>query len=233
MRRVVEYTFCAPSGPSPAGTCQCVPRGRARDGVGGSRGVLTIARGMVSLGSLVMALPPLPSHFVVCFTPHMGVGGTERDRIAEEREAALGRREEALAEREAALTVREMVLAEREAALGRREEALAEREAALTVRKTAVAERMAAAHEILAAADKRDAISDSRDTRGETREQVLDQAHLLARGDAYGDDLPLRRGAALDREHAKEDRAASRDDRIALTESPEEIEADETVDDQP
>ncbi len=172
---------------------------------GGSRGVLTSARGMVSLGSLVMALPPLPSHFVVCFTPHMGVGGPERDRIAEEREAALGRREEALAEREAALTVRE----------------------------TALAQRMAAAHEILAAADQRDAISDSRDTRGETREQVLDQAHLLARGDAYGDDLPLRRGAALDREHAKEDRAASRDDRIALTESPEEIEADETVDDQP
>ncbi len=159
---------------------------------------------MVSLAALVMALPPLPSHVLVCFTPHMGVGGTERDRIAEEREAALGRREEALAEREAALTVRE----------------------------TALAERMAGTHAILAAADERDAISDSRDTRGETREQVLDQAHLLARGDAYGDDVPLRRGAALDREHAKEDRAASRDDRIALTES-DEIEADETVDDQP
>ncbi|MEO7352194.1 MAG: hypothetical protein ABIW17_09875 [Marmoricola sp.] len=166
--------------------------------------MLTITRGIVSLGGLVMALPPSPSHVLVCFTPHMGIGGPERNRIADEREAALGRREEALAEREAALTVRE----------------------------TALAERMAAADEILAAAERRDSISDSRDRRGETREQVLDQAHLLARGDAYGDDLPLRRGAALDREHAKEDRVASRDDRIALTESPEEFEADETVDDQ-
>lgn len=116
-------------------------------------------------------------------------------------------------------TERDRIADEREAALGRREEALAE--------------RMAAAPEILAAADERDAISDSRDTRGEKREQVLDQARLVARGDAYGDDLPLRRGAALDREHAKGDRAASRDDRIALTESLDEPEADETVDDQP
>lgn len=200
---------------------------------GGSRGYSPFTRGIASLGGRVMALPPIPSLVLMCFTPHLGVGGPERDRIADEREVALGRREEALAKREAALTVREMVLAERESSLGRREEALVEREAALTVRETALAERMAAADEILAAAEKRDAISDSRDTRGETRESALDQARLLARGDAYGEDLPLRRGAALDREHAKEDRAASRDDRIALTESPEEFEADERVDGQP
>ena len=43
----------------------------------------------------------------------------------------------------------------------------------------------------------------------------------------------MRRGAALDREHAKDDREASREDRIALTESPDELEVDEAGDDQP
>jgi hypothetical protein len=134
----------------------------------------------------------------------MGGSGSERDRTADEREAALAAWEAALAEQEAALTARE----------------------------EALAERMAAAHEILAAADERDAVSDSRDTGGDVREQVLDRAHFLATGETYGDERPMRRGAALDRDHAKEDRAASRDDRIALTESPDEPEADETVEDQ-
>jgi len=134
----------------------------------------------------------------------MGDGGTELERSADEREAAIAAREAALAEREAALSVREKALAE----------------------------RMRGAREILVAADERDAVSDSRDMGGDTREQVLDRAHFLATGETYGDELPLRRGAALDREHAKGDRAASRDDRIALTESPEEIEPDETVDGQ-
>ena len=141
----------------------------------------------------------------MCFTQIMGEGRTERDLVADEREAALAAREAALAEREAALSVREKALAE----------------------------RMGAAHDILVAADERDAVSDSRDTGGDTREQVLDRAHFLATGETYGDELPMRRGAALDREHAKGDRAASRDDRIALTESPDELEADEAVDDQP
>lgn len=103
-----------------------------------------------------------------------------------------------------------------------REAALDQREAALTARENALAERMAAAHVILMAADERDAISDSRDIGGDTREQQLDRAHFLATGDTYGDHLPLRRGAALDREHAKGDREASYDDRIALTQDPEE-----------
>ena len=135
----------------------------------------------------------------------MGGSGSERDRTADEREAALAAREAALAEREAALSVREKALAE----------------------------RLGAAHEILVAADERDAVSDSRDTGGDTREQVLDRAHFLATGETYGDELPMRRGSALDREHAKKDRAASRDDRIALTESPEEFDMEETEDDQP
>src|SRR5687768_16878039 len=141
----------------------------------------------------------------VCFTQTMGEGRTERDRAADEREAALAAREAALAEREAALSVRERALAE----------------------------RMGAAHDILVAADERDAVSDARDVGGDTREQILDRAHFLATDHTYGDELPMRRGAALDREHAKDDRSASRDDRIALTERPDEPEADETVQDQP
>jgi len=127
---------------------------------------------------------------------------------------------------------RDLTVDERESALVARESALAEREAALSVREKALAERMGAAHEILVAADERDAVSDSRDMGGDTREQVLDRAHFLATGGTYGDERPMRRGAALDRDHAKGDRAASRDDRIALTESPEELEADQTTDDQ-
>jgi uncharacterized protein (DUF3084 family) len=122
---------------------------------------------------------------------------------------------------------------ERERIADERDAALDRREAALTARERALAERMEAAHQILAAADERDAISDSRDTGGDTREQALDRAHFLATGNEYGDDLPLRRGAALDRAHAKGDRAASHDDRIALTESTDEPQADSTTDDQP
>jgi len=121
----------------------------------------------------------------------------------------------------------------REAALAAREETLVEREAALSDREHALAERMRAAHEILVAAEERDAVSDSRDTGGDTREQVLDRAHFLATGETYGDERPMRGGAALDRDHAKGDRAASRDDRIALTEGPEESEEDETGDGHP
>ena len=130
-------------------------------------------------------------------------------------------------------TERDLEADEREDALAAREAALVEREAALSVREKALDERMDAAHDILAAADERDAVSDARDVGGDTREQVLDRAHFLATGETYEDELPMRRGAALDREHAKGDRAASRDDRIALTESPDEFEADETADDPP
>lgn len=106
----------------------------------------------------------------------------------------------------------------RESALEAREATLGEGEQTLAVRERALAQRMKAAHEILTAADERDAISDSRDIGGDTREQNLDRANFLATGEHYGDDWPLRRGAALDREHAKGDRAASHNDRVALTE---------------
>lgn len=42
--------------------------------------------------------------------------------------------------------------------------------------------------------------------------------------DQYGKNLPQRRAAALDRQHSRGDRAASQDDRIALTEHPQEPE---------
>lgn len=126
----------------------------------------------------------------------MSQSGPERDRVADHRAAALDVREAALAAREAALTAREKALAE----------------------------RMSTAHEILAAADERDAISDSRDIGGDTREQALDRAHFLATGDTCGNDLPMRRGAALDRQHAKGDREASHDDRVALTEDADDPE---------
>jgi uncharacterized protein (DUF3084 family) len=99
---------------------------------------------------------------------------------------------------------------------------LDEREAALVIREDALSQRMEAAQEILAAADARDAVADARDTGAETRDRHVDREEFLATGDKYGDDygnhLPERRGAALDRQHAKGNRAASQDDRIALTE---------------
>lgn len=131
----------------------------------------------------------------------MSVEDRDKERIPDQRAAEFDQRERALAAREARL---------------------AERESALGVREKALAERMGTAHEILTAADEWDAISDSRDVGGDTREQVLDRARFLATGDTYGDDMPLRRGAALDREHAKGDRKASHDDRVALTEDPDD-----------
>ena len=121
------------------------------------------------------------------------------------------RAERNIAQREADLDLRASALVAREATL-------AEREAAVTVEEEALVERHQLAHEIINAAAQRDAISDSRDVGGDTREQNLDRANFLATGNTYGDDWPLRRGAALDREHAKGDRNASRDDRVALTE---------------
>ena len=107
----------------------------------------------------------------------------------------------------------ERTVEDREAELDRREAALAEREDAL-------ARRMEAAGEIVEAADRRDAVAEARDSGADTREQEMDRAEFTAKGDEYGEQygqhLPQRRAAALDREHAKGDRTASQDDRIAL-----------------
>ena len=96
------------------------------------------------------------------------------------------------------------------------------RELALAIRENFLSQRMEAAQEILAAADQRDAIADARDTGADTRDRDVDRAEFLTNGDAktvdYGTHLPQRRDAALDREHAKGNRTASQDDRIALTE---------------
>jgi hypothetical protein len=120
---------------------------------------------------------------------------------------------------------------DREAELARREADLGRREAAVTAREHALAERMEAAEAILAAADERDARADLRDATADQRERELDRARLLDQTDAvgYGGDWPERRAAGLDRMHSKEDRAASHDDRIQLTEGPEEPEEPEDV----
>lgn len=84
-----------------------------------------------------------------------------------------------------------------------------------------MAGRLGVTSGILAAADVRDAISDSRDIGSDTREQHLDRGHSPAKGRTLGDDLPLRKGTALDRDHAKGDRKASRADGVALSAGPE------------
>ena len=90
----------------------------------------------------------------------------------------------------------------------------------MTAREAALAKRLEEAHQILAAADERDVAADARDAAADERERDLDRAKMLAppgEGD-YGYDWPERRSAAVDREHSKDDRAASHDDRIHLTE---------------
>ncbi len=101
---------------------------------------------------------------------------------------------------------------------------MAAREASVTAHELAWSERLLAAAEIVAAADARDAISDSRDVGGDTREQHIDRAYSLATGKSSGKGLPPSQGAALDRDHAKADRQASRQDRISLTTDPDDPE---------
>ena len=88
-----------------------------------------------------------------------------------------------------------------------------------------LATRMEAAGEIVDAADRRDAVAEARDSGADIRERQIDRAEFIAKGDQYGDQdgehFPQRRAAALDREHAKGDRTASQDDRLALTEDTE------------
>jgi len=125
---------------------------------------------------------------------------------------------------------READLEMRETDLKRREADLKRREAEVTAREAALAERMEVAQAILAAADNRDVLADARDVAAESRERELDLAALLAAPEehGYGADWPERRNAGLDRGHAKGDRKASRDDRIALSEGDAEQRTDDT-----
>jgi hypothetical protein len=72
----------------------------------------------------------------------------------------------------------------------------------------------------LDAADERDAVADARDVAADQRESDLDRAKMLAPPEiaGYGDDWPERRNAGIDRVHSKDDREASHDDRVQLTE---------------
>ena len=93
--------------------------------------------------------------------------------------------------------------------LARREERVEAREAALAARAMEV-------QRILAAADERDAISDARDASADERDRELDLAEMLDVKGGYGTHWSQRRAAALDRLQSKDDRAASREDRMAL-----------------
>ncbi len=107
---------------------------------------------------------------------------------------------------------------------------LERREAEVAAREAALAERMEASDAILGAASERDASGDARDAAAEKREKETDLSHLLDTepNPVYGDDWPQRRNAQLDRQHAKSDREASQDDRIALTAGDAEHRGDET-----
>ena len=115
-----------------------------------------------------------------------------------------------------------------EADLERRETAVEAREIVVEARDAAHAERVDAVREIGAAADKRDAASDDRDVAAGKRENDLDRAEMLDPESKYGAHWPERRNAGLDRGHAKDDRTASHDDRIALTEGDVEHDTDGT-----
>ena len=92
-----------------------------------------------------------------------------------------------------------------------------QRLATLEALEAVCVEGMRAAAEIVAAADERDALADARDLSAEQHEHGLDLAHFLAaEDDDYGYDWPERRAAALDREHARQDRIAARGDLTAL-----------------
>ncbi len=83
----------------------------------------------------------------------------------------------------------------------------------------AVFERISATREILAVAEERDAVADARDLAADRRGHDLDLAQFLAVDGDYGHDWPERRAAALDRQHAKQDRTAARRDRMALAQN--------------
>jgi hypothetical protein len=96
------------------------------------------------------------------------------------------------------------------------------REAAVTMREARLSRQMAVAQEILAAGDRRDVVAVARDVAADTRENHLDRAQFLAHdgNNTYGENLPKHpRRAALDRDHAKDDREASHNALIALMEA--------------
>ena len=148
------------------------------------------------------------------FTPFMGSEDRWRDQLANTREAHPEPREADLERRETAVEAREIVVEAREIVV--------------EARDAAHAERIDAAREIGAAADKRDAASDDRDLAAGKRENDLDRAEMLDPESKYGAHWPERRNAGLDRGHAKDDRTASHDDRIALTEGDVEHDTDRT-----
>jgi hypothetical protein len=87
----------------------------------------------------------------------------------------------------------------------------------MQAREADLAEHVDAAAQILAAADERDAMADARDAAADERERQFDLAEMLDVDGTYGGRWAERREAGIDRLRAKDDRTASREDRIALT----------------
>lgn len=119
-------------------------------------------------------------------------------------------------------------LERRETAVEARETVVEARETTVEAREAAQGERMDAAQGIRVAADKRDVVSGARDAAADKREHDLDRAEMLNLESGYGAHWPERRNAGIDRAHAKGDRMASHADRIAMTESDDEYDTDET-----
>ena len=69
---------------------------------------------------------------------------------------------------------------------------------------------------ILDIAEERDVASDARDALADQRDRELDLTEMLDVEGTYGDHWSQRRAAVLDRQHARDDRAASREALEAL-----------------
>jgi len=99
-----------------------------------------------------------------------------------------------------------------------REDDVQRRESAAEAREAALENRLTAAHDILNAADQRDVLADGRDVAADQRDRDSDREMFLTPDTEYGEHWPERRDAAEGRGHAKDDRTASHEDRVALTE---------------
>lgn len=101
--------------------------------------------------------------------------------------------------------------------IDQREAELDRREAVLEARETALAHRMEAAQRILAAADHRDGAADDRDLAAEKLSNDRDREAFVTADADPATHWPERREAAAGRQCAKDDRSASKGDRVALT----------------
>lgn len=119
---------------------------------------------------------------------------------------------------------------EREQEADERERLLLAREAKADEKDAARAADRDRRQNIVAAAEARDEKADDRDTRADERDGDADREAFLS-SSHYGDDLPARRHAAMDRSHSRDDRLSAAKDRSDLTgEPPGETQTDGEAD---